>query len=259
MRGMPYHCFPTAFWKRNKALVAVGLHRSPGCRRLCYLPPGDRSPTHTYPQKAQLYERLLQSDLSRTAKLQWGSGGWNERFCSSCKIFAALLCSPAPSAQVPWDQSLGWWLSTVLQPRVEGFQGGRGTINPIRLLLNSRGDRALQRQGETLSATCSLQPLFTSSLSPFSLPQSKLTGGEPRSLYKHVLQGIKDYWAVMSWMRILTMIPPLRVQTPSGACDCCPSAAPGKQELMWGGHQQNPGTSIADMDTHVRTCLFTTF
>lgn len=63
-RGMPYHFFPPAFWKRNKALVAVGLHRSSGCRCLCYLPPGDCSPTHTSPEKAQLYKQPLQSRVS---------------------------------------------------------------------------------------------------------------------------------------------------------------------------------------------------
>lgn len=63
-RGMPYHFFPPAFWKRNKALVAVGLHRSSGCRCLCYLPPGDCSPTRTSPEKVQLYKQPPQSRVS---------------------------------------------------------------------------------------------------------------------------------------------------------------------------------------------------
>ena len=115
---MPYRFFPAAFWKWNKALVAVGLHRSPGCRRLRYLPPGDCSPAQTYPEKAQLYKQPLQSRVSmdpgRTARPQRGSGGSNESFlsdepywfflCSSCKMFPALTGSHTASSLGPVPQ-----------------------------------------------------------------------------------------------------------------------------------------------------------
>lgn len=64
IQGNALSFFPAAFWKWNKALVAVGLHRSPGCRCLRYLPPRGCSPAHTYPEKAQLYKQPLQSWVS---------------------------------------------------------------------------------------------------------------------------------------------------------------------------------------------------
>lgn len=81
IQGNALSFFPAAFWKRNKALVAVGLHRSPGCRRLRYLPPRGCSPALTYPEKAQLYKQPLQSRVSadpgQTARPQQRGSGVN--------------------------------------------------------------------------------------------------------------------------------------------------------------------------------------
>ena len=152
--------------------------------------------------------------------------------CSSRKTFPALMGWKL--RWVPWDLSLIWWLSPVLQRWVERFQGGCRTTNPIRLLLISNRDGVFQGRGETLLATQSLPPLPTSLLARFSLPWSKLKGGELRSLCKHVLQDVKDYWAVMAWMRTLMTIPPLRVQPLTGTCARWPSAALGRG----GSHEQ---------------------
>lgn len=125
--------------------------------------------------------------------------------------------------QVLWDQSLKWWPSPVSLPRVEGFWGGCGTASPKRLFLNSHQYGAFQRQGETLPAVWKL-PLLAS-----SLPWLKLKVGEPRSLYKHVLQGVKNFWAAMSWMRRLTVISSPEVQPLISTHACCPRAALGRR------------------------------
>lgn len=80
---MPYHLFLAVFWKQNRAVVAVGLHRS-GCCCLHYLLPRDCSPAHTYPEAAQLHKQPLQTWAStapgQTVRLQQDSRGSNESF-----------------------------------------------------------------------------------------------------------------------------------------------------------------------------------
>lgn len=112
--------------------------------------------------------------------------------------------SVVPLHWVLQDLSLSWCLSPALLLQVEGFWDSCETANPITLLLTSHGKGACQGIEATLPAPQSLEPLLTSLLAPFSSPWSKLTGGENRSLYEHLLQDIKNYWAVIFWMRLTT-------------------------------------------------------
>lgn len=182
--------------------------------------------------------------------------------CSSLVLLAKWFWpSVVPLHWVLWDLFLSWCLSPALQLRVEGFGDGSGTANCITLLLTSHGKGSFQGLEETLPSPWSLEPLLTSLLAPFSLPWSKFTGGENRSLCKRLLQDIKNYWAVMSWMRRLTTNPPSQGVAPHQSLCLLPIGCLRERRLSWECHHQNPEScpSRVHMDTRMRTWLITAF
>lgn len=243
--GMPYHLFLAVFWKQNKAVVAVGLHRSGRCC-LHYLLPRVCSPctpiqkhssTNSPFKAGWAHSPARQRGCNRTPGAQMRVFKMMSPSCSFLVLVKLFWPSVVRSALGPVPQLMSEPCVTAVAWRIWGWPWDCQPHQAAPHLSWERCKSGTRRNNSSPTVTRTSAHIPAGSI---FLTLIKAYRSENKSLCKHLLQDIKNDWAAMSWMRRLTTNPTLRVQPLTSLCSLPISCLRERGDLSWEGHHQNP-------------------